>query len=124
MSNARKMLKVLSLLAVAFGIVQIILGVMSMTAEATNGMTGGIVSTVHGVIVLVAGVFGIKGSNKPSTVKSVLTASIVALVIAIAAVALSCISHTMNVLSIISVIFDALLFSAANNVKKEAADRL
>ena len=130
MSTNRKALKILSLIIVLIGIAATVAGVMGITTQslpgfdASNVIPYSAVGIASGIVEILVGVFGIRGANSPAKVGTVWTWSLIALVCSVIHTALAFTAAGLSGQDLAQVVYIVVLFVFANNVKKEAADRL
>ena len=131
MSNACKLLKILSFFFFVVGILSAGMGATALFAGSAAGdITGAmivscIVVIVLGVVEIVTAVFGIRAANNPAKAGVVWIWSIVCLACSVISLLLSLLGGTgSSIPDFTGLIVSIIYFVLANRVKKEGMDRL
>ena len=137
--SARKILNIAAVIHIICGIPMIVIGILGISGTAAASvapeiaeslaeagpMTAGVVmalsaiTLVVGFLAAVEGVLDRRAAKDPTKVMPVWYLSIVLLLINVAGLLLSIVTGTLGISSIIEILFTALVFSAANTIRKE-----
>lgn len=128
-STSQKVLKVLSIIAIAAGIIAVVGGIWFMvamdTAGGTNatilGTAGGGVIIVGGLVNLLIGWLGLRGANDPSKIGPTWVLSLIGLIFDAILLILGFIGEgSLNGHALGSLIGVLIIFLLANNIKNQA----
>ena len=138
-NSARRILNIAAVIHIICGIPMIVVGILGLSGTAAASvapeiaeslaeagpMTAGAVMALSAVILIVGflaaveGVLDRRAAKDPAKVMPVWYLSIVLLVINVIGLGLSAVTGTLGIGTIIELLFTALVFSAANSIRKE-----
>lgn len=136
LETSRKVLKISGILSIIFGVIGIIMGILVF---ATGGMiatsidmgvednamvagislAGGIMAVIAGIIALIEGIFSLKGAQDSAKIMPAWVFAIIGLIFGVINLIMSFGNGASSIFSnVISLLISALIFVAANTIKK------